>query len=570
MGTLCLCIHWFNPLVGLFYVLMCRDIEVACDERVIRVMSLEERKAYSMALLNSGKRMSGFFITSAAFGEINLKQRIKKVLSYRNPGLWVTVMGIALVVFAAVCLMTNPVPDISNPIDSVIQNATDSTEDITGTSEATGTESTEPTAEPAPTNPQPETLPNQTQGSEPTETEPTKTESTEPTAEPAPTNPQPETPPNQTQTNPANVIVGGKWDGGPVTWKITNDGVLTISGNRSVQAKTTYIWTDYSDIVTKIVVEDGITNVPRGAFRGMDKVTEVYLGNALKTIEGEAFSQCIALQSVTIPASVETISEFAFYDCRGLTNLQIAPNSSLKTIETYAFAKSSITAFTSPASLRVIGKNAFSECNFLQSVDLRYGVEDIRGSVFPECPNIKHLVLGESIRFGNMTSFPDSKSIETAEIYATQIGTLQDQIHLRSLVIGGNIKKIGNNFCCGCSSLTEVIITAPITVIESSAFESCVALKHLQLPNTVIEISPYAFANLGIEKITIPASVQKIYWSVFSKSNVKEITFLGNMPQFLNDVFSNVTATVYYPGDNSTWTQNKLQNYGGNITWVAQ
>ena len=60
LGMLCLSIHWYNPLVWLSYALLCRDIEVACDERVIRDLELEERKSYSFALLNCGKRLSGF------------------------------------------------------------------------------------------------------------------------------------------------------------------------------------------------------------------------------------------------------------------------------------------------------------------------------------------------------------------------------------------------------------------------------------------------------------------------------------------------------------------------------
>lgn len=572
LGMLCLCIHWYNPLVGFSYILMCRDIEVACDERVIRTMPMEERKAYSMALLNSGKRMSGFFITSAAFGEINLKQRIKKVLSYRNPGLWVTVIGIALVAFAAVCLMTNPASDTHGPTDAVIQDSTDGSE-VTetmpqinnSTSESTGTVIPKPTTGSGTSTPQPEQPLDQTQGTNGASGS-AGTEISKPTAGSGTSTPQP-----GTTSNPSHVIAGGKWNGGPVTWKITADGVLTISGNRSVQAANPYIWADYSDVVTKIVVEDGITTVPHGAFRGMDKVTEVYLSNTLKTIGKEAFYQCTALQSVTIPASVETISESAFYDCRGLTTLQIASNSSLKTIEPRAFAQSSITAFTSPASLRVIEDQAFAECNFLKSVDLRYGVEDIRGFAFAKCPNIKHLVLGESISVGGMMSFLDSKSIETVEIYAIQSGSLEDQGYLRSAVIGGNVMKIGGNFFAGCSSLTEVTITAPIMVIERGAFEGCVSLKSLQLPDLVTEIYSHAFARSGIEKITIPASVKTIYWSVFSNSKVKEIIFLGDIPQIMNNnIFSDTTATVYYPGDNPTWTQDKLQNYGGNITWVAQ
>lgn len=109
LGLICLSIHWFNPLVWLSFWLMCRDIEEACDEKVIRNLDLEKRKHYSMALLNSGKRLSGFLSYPVSFGEVDLKHRIKSVLSYRKPSLWITMGAVTMAVAIGVCFMTNPV-----------------------------------------------------------------------------------------------------------------------------------------------------------------------------------------------------------------------------------------------------------------------------------------------------------------------------------------------------------------------------------------------------------------------------------------------------------------------------
>ena len=108
LGMVCLSLHWFNPLVWLGFWLMCQDIETACDEKVIRDLDLEQRKDYSLALLNSGKRTSGFLSYPVSFGEVNLKYRIKSVLSYRKPGLWVTLGAFTLAAVIAVCFMTSP------------------------------------------------------------------------------------------------------------------------------------------------------------------------------------------------------------------------------------------------------------------------------------------------------------------------------------------------------------------------------------------------------------------------------------------------------------------------------
>lgn len=122
LGLVCLSIHWFNPLVWLGYVLMCRDIETACDEKVIEDLTLSQRKEYSLALLNRGKRLSGLLSYSVAFGEVNLKHRIQGVLNYRKPGLWVTCGAVTVAVTIAVCFMTNPVDQQNcvHEFDSVV------------------------------------------------------------------------------------------------------------------------------------------------------------------------------------------------------------------------------------------------------------------------------------------------------------------------------------------------------------------------------------------------------------------------------------------------------------------
>ena len=108
LGMICLALHWYNPLVWVGYSMMCRDIEAACDERVIEAMDIEDRKAYSIALLNSGKRLSGVLVCPVAFGEVDLKKRIKRVLSYRKPGLLITALAFAAVMFVACCFLTSP------------------------------------------------------------------------------------------------------------------------------------------------------------------------------------------------------------------------------------------------------------------------------------------------------------------------------------------------------------------------------------------------------------------------------------------------------------------------------
>ena len=100
--------HWFNPLVWVAYVLLCKDIELACDERVVQFMELEERKSYSAALLSCSTNRAHFAACPVAFGEVSVKDRIKTVLNYRRPSFWMSLLGVIAILFVAVCLLTNP------------------------------------------------------------------------------------------------------------------------------------------------------------------------------------------------------------------------------------------------------------------------------------------------------------------------------------------------------------------------------------------------------------------------------------------------------------------------------
>ena len=108
LGYIALAIHWFNPLVWVSYILLCRDIEMACDERVIRFMEPEERKAYSAALLNCSANRAHYAACPVAFGEVDVKKRILSVLNYRKPGFWVSLISVIAIAFVAVCLVTSP------------------------------------------------------------------------------------------------------------------------------------------------------------------------------------------------------------------------------------------------------------------------------------------------------------------------------------------------------------------------------------------------------------------------------------------------------------------------------
>ncbi|MBR0139262.1 MAG: M56 family metallopeptidase, partial [Firmicutes bacterium] len=109
LGFAVLSVHWFNPLVWTAYVMLCRDIELACDEKVIKAMDAGEKKAYASALLSCSMPASALRACPLAFGEVAVKDRVKAVAAYRKPGFWIVLLAVAACAAAALFFLTDPV-----------------------------------------------------------------------------------------------------------------------------------------------------------------------------------------------------------------------------------------------------------------------------------------------------------------------------------------------------------------------------------------------------------------------------------------------------------------------------
>ena len=111
LGFLLLTIHWFNPLMWLAYVLLCRDIELACDEKVIKGLGNEQRADYTQALVACSVNRRMIAACPLAFGEVGVKERVKALMNYKKPAFWVIIIAVIVCVGVAVCFLTNPKQD---------------------------------------------------------------------------------------------------------------------------------------------------------------------------------------------------------------------------------------------------------------------------------------------------------------------------------------------------------------------------------------------------------------------------------------------------------------------------
>ena len=531
LGFVCLCLHWYNPLVWVSFVLFGRDTEVACDERVVWGMELEERKAYSMALLNSGRQMSGLAALTLCFGKESLKQRIKNVLSFRKPGIWITALAGMLAMVIAIFFLTSPkvrTPDPTDPTDGTTAPTTQTPTDGTTLPPTTGTPTTAPTD---PTTVPPTTVPPTTA---PVETVPPTTappETVPPTTAPPVTEPPvtepPVTEPPVTEppvTEPPVVYSGTC--GENVQWVMQN-GVLTISGSGDI---TSSPWLEYREEIFELIIREGVTAIPDGAFADCTKLVYVTVEPGLNYVGTGAF----------------TGYEYLMMYWHGSAP-EFAPNWKSSN---YAFIHYPMGDETWPEARKH---------NYVTNTDytaVSYALSGFCGD------NLAYYIEGTVMTICG-TGEMDSYSAREMPPWVAY------DHFITKLIIEDGVTSIGANAFSQFDSITELVIPDSVTVIRSMGFKDCTNLRTVSLSKNLTHIWDFVFDScVSLTELHVPKSVTVINADAFGGSaGLKTIWFYGDAPMGLD--FWNITATAYYPGDNPTWTQERIAQYGGNITWIA-
>ena len=169
--------------------------------------------------------------------------------------------------------------------------------------------------------------------------------------------------------------------------------------------------------------------------------------------------------------------------------------------------------------------------------------------------------------------------------------------NLKSIVIPDSVTAIGSYAFRGCSRLEEVKLPSNLTTLEAETFRNCVALSSITIPKTLVTYNNYLvygpfegcthlytatleegattvcdslFRGSAVETVSLPSTLRTIeQYAFYNCTNLKSIYFSCNAPTIVNNSFNSVTATAYYPANNSTWNSNVRQNYGGSLTWTT-
>ena len=323
--------------------------------------------------------------------------------------------------------------------------------------------------------------------------------------------------------------------------------------------------------LAEVTLPSTLIKIDEAAFYGCSSLKELSIPDSVSIIGIYCFKNCSSLISVDLPAQLTQIREAAFYGT-GLTDLEI-PEGVTK-IDSYAFKNaSSITTLSLPESLTKIGEAAFYN-SAVHELIIPDSVETIGSYAFKNCISLRNVQLPKGLKQINESSFYGCTSLESLVLpeNVTSIGSyaFRKCSSLKNVEFSVDLTTIGESAFYGCERMEELYIPEGVTTIEGYAFKSCVALKEISLPETLENVGESVFHScVGLSEIVIPASVREIGNYAFSNCvNLDKVYFSGDAPVIGSKAFSKVNILAIYPADNSSWTEEMMQNYGGNIEWI--
>ena len=393
--------------------------------------------------------------------------------------------------------------------------------------------------------------------------------------------------------------------GDKLTWSLSDDGTLTISGTGDMVEYEYYgaaPWYSFCMQVTTVIIENGVTSIGDCAFSGCSNLTKANIASGVKAIGNLAFSGCSSLTTVTVPASVTSIGESAFSRCAALTGVTIP--SGVTTIGEYAFDSCAVlTSVDIPDGVTGIARGTFRNCTSLKNVTIPDSVTRIDRNAFERCTSLAAVTISRSvisIAEGTFTGSGTAVNVAAEnKYYSSEAGTLYDKekttlLHAGNLeedtfTIPDGVRRIAAYAFSDCAALKRITIPASVTSIGRHAFEECISLTGVTIPDSVTDIGSYAFSGCnsltdiaipkdvthigqyafggcwGLTDMTLPSSMTEIEEGVFSGcKNLASITIPKSVTNIVGYAFyaCDNLADVYYTGTAADWEKVTIENDG--------
>jgi len=350
--------------------------------------------------------------------------------------------------------------------------------------------------------------------------------------------------------------------------------------------------------LSKVHLPEGLLTIGNEAFSCCFELTEINIPDSVTHIGESAFSFCHALTSITIPESVIEIGEYAFSKCEKL-NITIDSNNPRYCCDEYSvlYTKDMSTLITASASLSgdyvipdgvtTVMSLSFADLENLSSITFPDSITTIGELMVSGCVNLNGFWVDEANSHYSNDEFGVLFNKDMSLLISAP-ASLKGRYTIPSSVLG-----IYPSAFVGCSQLTKVVIPNSVVELGSTAFANCYSLSDIVFSENLLYIPQHAFANcINLDSIVISENIQEIGYGAFmgctnlssvvflgniteiddyfwNCNNLSELCFYGDAPEFEDNCFSGLSLTVYYSKNNQTWTHNVMQNYGGNVKWVA-
>jgi hypothetical protein len=308
-----------------------------------------------------------------------------------------------------------------------------------------------------------------------------------------------------------------------------------------------------------------VATIPQFAFNSWytniakTNLISIVLPSSIISIDNSSFDSCLGLSIVKFPETLTSISDFAFHNCTGLTDL-ILPNS-LLTIGMYTFSGcKALTNIRFGNLLSTINSNAFEYCYSLRSLALPNSLLTLGSYVFQNCTALTDVSFGNSMTATGDWTFYNCTSLKNAVISnsMTTIGVsaFQSCTNLTNVKFGNSLTTISSSAFSSCSKLDNVIIPNTVTTLNLGSFSDCYSLKNISLSNSLTTIGGSTFWDCtGLTDIVIPNSVTTIGDDAFTYcSSLKNIKFSSTLTTIASSAFSNCTGIVDVVLPNSVTT----------------